>query len=59
MGKWREALARLRWIWFAGCAVWLVNGCVSLYLHAWQHAQLAFVVGVIFLAAGLFYQRQP
>ncbi|HEY0307183.1 MAG TPA: hypothetical protein VGB94_03425 [Acidobacteriaceae bacterium] len=50
---------KLAWIWFAGFAAWLVDGFVSLWLHAWPHAQLAFLIAMLFLAAGLFYQRQP
>lgn len=46
------------WIWFAGFAVWVVDGAISLKLHSMQHAQLAFLVAMVFLAAGLFYHRQ-
>lgn len=46
------------WIWFAGFAVWTIDGAISLWLHAPQHAQLAFLVAMVFLAAGLFYRRQ-
>jgi hypothetical protein len=52
-------MRKLAWIWYAGFAAWLVDGCVSLWLHALAHAQLAFLVAIVFLAAGLFYQRQP
>ena len=46
------------WIWFAGFIAWLVDGIISLRLHSMQHAQLAFLVAMVFLAAGLFYRRQ-
>jgi hypothetical protein len=46
------------WIWFAGCAVWIIDGFISLRLHSPQHAQLAFLVAMVFLAAGFFYSRQ-
>jgi hypothetical protein len=46
------------WIWFAGFVAWLVDGIISLRLHSMQHAQLAFLVAMVFLAAGLFYLRQ-
>jgi hypothetical protein len=46
------------WIWFVGCAAWVIDGLVSLRLHSMQHAQLAFLVAMVFLAAALFYRRQ-
>jgi hypothetical protein len=46
------------WVWIAGCAAWVVDGLVSLRLHSMQHAQLAFLVAMVFLAAALFYRRQ-
>jgi hypothetical protein len=46
------------WLWFAGCIAWTVDGIVSLRLHSIQHAQLAFMVALVFLAAGFFYRAQ-
>jgi hypothetical protein len=46
------------WIWFAGCAAWLVDGFVSLRYHDQLHARLAFCVAMVFLAAGFFYRKQ-
>jgi hypothetical protein len=46
------------WIWFVGFAAWVVDGVISLRLHSMQHAQLAFLVAMVFLAAGLFYRRE-
>jgi len=46
------------WIWFAGCVAWLADGAVSLHLHAQAHAQLALMVALVFLAAGLFTRSQ-
>jgi hypothetical protein len=46
------------WIWFAGFVAWTVDGIVSLRLHSMQHAQLAFLVAMVFFAAGLLYRRQ-
>ena len=46
------------WLWFAGCIAWFVDGLISLRLHSIQHAQLAFMVALVFLAAGFFYRRQ-
>ena len=48
----------LAWIWFLGCAVWLVDGGISVRLHAMQHAELAFLLSAVFLAAGLLYRQQ-
>ena len=42
------------WIWFLGCAAWLVDGFVSVRYHAWQHAQLAFSVAMLFFVAAMF-----
>ena len=46
------------WIWFAGCAVWVVDGSISVRLQNWPHAELAFAVALVFLAAGLLYRKQ-
>jgi len=46
------------WIWFLGCAVWIVDGVVNLRLRALPHAQLAFMVAMVFFVAGLFYRNQ-
>lgn len=51
-------MARFAWIWFAGCIAWTVDGFISARLHAWQHAELAFLVALAFLFAGLFYRQQ-
>jgi hypothetical protein len=54
-------LMRMRktlWIWFAGCAAWIVDGFVSLRYHDQLHARLAFCVAMVFLAAGFFYRKQ-
>ena len=52
-------MRRTAWIWFVGCAAWIVDGVVKLRLHARPHAQLAFMVALMFLVAGLYYRRQP
>jgi hypothetical protein len=49
---------RLGWIWFAGCAAWFIDGVFWLRLRAVAHARLAFMLALLFLAAGLFYRRQ-
>ena len=52
-------MRRFAWIWFAGCLTWVVDGLVSAQFHSWQHAQLAFLVALVFLFAGTFYRSQP
>jgi len=47
------------WVWFAGFIAWTVDGMISLRLHSIQHAQLAFLVAMVFFVAGLFYRKQP
>jgi hypothetical protein len=46
------------WIWFVGCVVWAVDRAIQLHFHARARAQLAFMVALVFLAAGLFYRNQ-
>jgi len=46
------------WIWFVGCAAWIMDGVVQLHVHALRHAQLAFMVAMLFLVAGLYYHSQ-
>ncbi len=53
-----EIMRWTAWVWFAGCAAWLGDGLVSAHYRAWPRAELAFMVAMVFLAAGLFYQRQ-
>ena len=51
-------MRKTAWIWFVGCAVWFADGMVQLHFHARAHAQLAFMLSLLFLAAGLFYRNQ-
>ena len=51
-------MRRSAWIWFVGCAAWLVDSIVSFRFHAVPRARLAFMVALVFLAAGLFYRNQ-
>lgn len=53
-----KAMRWVAWIWFVGFAVWIVDAAISLRLRSMQHAQLAFLVAMVFLAAGFFYRRQ-
>ena len=47
-----------RWIWFVGCAAWVMDAAVSIHLHDPLHAKLAMTVACVFLIAGLFYSTQ-
>jgi hypothetical protein len=38
--------------------VWTVDGAVQLHYRARAHAQLAFMLAMLFLVAGLFYRNQ-
>ena len=51
-------MRKTAWIWFVGCAAWFVDGVANLRLHALPHAQLAFMVSMVFFVAGLFYRQQ-
>ena len=46
------------WIWFVGCAAWVIDALVSVHFQNWLHARLALMVAIVFLTAGLFYRRQ-
>jgi hypothetical protein len=52
-------MKKLSWIWFLGSIAWLADAIVQLRLHARAHAELALMVALVFLAAGLFYRNQP
>jgi len=51
-------MRKASWIWFAGCAAWCIDGMVNLRLRVLPHAELAFMVAMVFLAAGLLYRNQ-
>ena len=51
-------MRKTAWIWFIGCAAWTVDGVVQIHVHAIPHAQFAFMIAMLFLAAGLFYRQQ-
>jgi hypothetical protein len=52
-------MRRTAWIWLAGCIAWMVDGLVSLRLRSMPHAELAFVMALLFGIAWLFYRTQP
>jgi hypothetical protein len=51
-------MRRSAWIWFVGCAAWLVDSLINFHVGAVAHAKLAFMVSLVFLAAGFFYRGQ-
>jgi hypothetical protein len=52
-------MRKTAWIWLVGCIAWLFDAAVSLSLHAAAHAELAFVLALLFGVAWLFYRSQP
>jgi len=52
------SMQKSAWIWFVGCAVWFLDGVEQLHVHAQAHAELAFMLAMLFLVAGFFYRRQ-
>lgn len=46
------------WIWLLGCAVWTADGVINVVLRAPQHAELAFLMAILFGVAWLFYRNQ-
>ena len=53
-----EQMRWTAWIWFVGALAWLADGIVSLRLRSVPHAQLAFMLTLVFLSAGFFYRGQ-
>jgi hypothetical protein len=51
-------MRRMAWIWFVGTAAWTLDGAIALHRHAWLYAKLALTIAMLFLAAGVFYQKQ-
>lgn len=51
-------MGRFAWIWFAGCAAWVVDAAVSLRVGARERAVLAGMVAMLFFVAGVFYRGQ-
>ncbi|HSU19457.1 MAG TPA: hypothetical protein VLI45_06900 [Acidobacteriaceae bacterium] len=43
----------------AGCIAWTFDAAVSIAFHAARHAELAFVLALLFGIAWLFYRSQP
>ena len=51
-------LRRTAWIWLVGCIAWTVDGLISLRGHSLPHAQIAFLMALLFGIAWLFYRMQ-
>lgn len=51
-------LRRTAWIWLAGCIAWLFDAGLSLHNHAQQHAELSFLIAMLFGLAYAFYSSQ-
>ena len=52
-------MRRTSWIWAVGSAAWTFDAIVNLYYHDRPHAELAFMVAVMFAIAWAYYSRQP
>ena len=50
-------MRKTAWIWFVGCAAWVMDGLVQLHVRAILHARLAFMIAMLFLVAGFFYRN--
>ena len=49
-------MRRTAWIWLVGCVAWAVDGLINAVKHEVQHAELAFLVALLFGIAWLFYR---
>jgi hypothetical protein len=51
-------MRRTAWIWAVGSAVWTFDGIVNLRYHSLAHAELAFLVAIMFGIAWAFYRQR-
>ena len=51
-------MRRYAWIFYAGTLAWVIDAFVSMQLRNQQHAVLALMLALVFLAAGVFYSQQ-
>jgi len=51
-------MRRTAWIWAAGCIAWTVDALVCLHVRNVPHAQLAFLLAIMFGIAFGFYRTQ-
>jgi hypothetical protein len=54
-----EMMRRTAWIWAVGSAAWTFDAIVNLYYRNRPHAELAFMVAIMFAIAWAYYSRQP
>jgi hypothetical protein len=54
----RKFLSIGSWIWAVGCAAWTIDGLACLRYPNKQHAELAFLMAVMFGIAWGFYRQQ-
>ena len=52
------SMRRTAWIWLLGCVAWTIDGIINVSVHAPQHAELAFLMALLFGIAWLFYRSQ-
>jgi hypothetical protein len=51
-------MRRTSWIWAVGSAAWTFDAIVNFYYRNRPHAELSFMVAVMFAIAWAFYSRQ-
>jgi hypothetical protein len=52
-------MRRTAWIWAVGSAAWTFDAIVNLYYRNRPHAELSFMVAVMFGIAWAYYRQQP
>ncbi len=55
-GRVQWCMRRTAWIWLLGCVAWAVDGAVNVLKREPQHAELAFLMALLFGIAWLFYR---
>ncbi len=50
-------MRKTAWIWLLGCIAWTVDGVVNVGLHVIPHAEIAFLMALLFGIAWLFYRN--
>ena len=51
-------MRRSAWIWAVGSAVWTFDCIVNLYYRSLPHAELAFLVAIMFAIAWAYYRKE-
>ena len=51
-------MQRTAWIWLAGCIAWTIDAVINVVVRSPQHAELAFLMALLFGIAWLFYRGQ-